>query len=266
MDLQLLKTFLEVYRTRHFGQAAEALFLTQSAVSARIRLLEQHIGMPLFERRRDGLELTSAGWRFLPQAERLLRDWQQTLLVTRGQAETQGWWRIGAWANIWQAGLSTRLFERAQTHGPGLWLEEGQSSSLLRRVATGELDMALLCNAPRLPDLESWTVAHIELQLVGERDYRADEYAAAFISVDWGETVAYECLQLGLIPGRVRLSSARLALEYLQQFGGLALLPLALAQDVRAVGLQPQTFTPLRCPVYGVCTYGQRARWQELIA
>jgi len=37
VDIELLKTFLEVNRTRHFGKAAEHLFLTQSAVSARIR-------------------------------------------------------------------------------------------------------------------------------------------------------------------------------------------------------------------------------------
>ena len=36
MDLELLRTFLEVNRTRHFGEAAEALHLTQAAMSARI--------------------------------------------------------------------------------------------------------------------------------------------------------------------------------------------------------------------------------------
>ncbi len=40
MDTELLKTFLEVSRTRHFGRAAESLYLTQSAVSFRIRQLE----------------------------------------------------------------------------------------------------------------------------------------------------------------------------------------------------------------------------------
>ena len=50
MDIGVLKTFLEVNRTRHFGQAADNLFLTQSAVSARIRLLEQTLGVPLFSR------------------------------------------------------------------------------------------------------------------------------------------------------------------------------------------------------------------------
>ncbi|SUC17946.1 transcriptional regulator HdfR [Proteus mirabilis] len=44
MDTELLKTFLEVSKTRHFGRAAESLYLTQSAVSFRIRQLETQLG------------------------------------------------------------------------------------------------------------------------------------------------------------------------------------------------------------------------------
>jgi LysR family transcriptional regulator, flagellar master operon regulator len=45
VDTELLKTFLEVSRTRHFGRAAESLYLTQSAVSFRIRQLENQPGV-----------------------------------------------------------------------------------------------------------------------------------------------------------------------------------------------------------------------------
>ena len=65
MDIELLKTFLELSRTRHFGRAAENLFISQSAVSARIRQLEDSIGAPLFTRDRNNIQLTSAGERFL---------------------------------------------------------------------------------------------------------------------------------------------------------------------------------------------------------
>ena len=42
MDIRFLTTFIEVAKTRHFGKAAENLYLTQSAVSARIKLLEEY--------------------------------------------------------------------------------------------------------------------------------------------------------------------------------------------------------------------------------
>lgn len=72
MDTELLKTFLEVQKTRHFGKAAENLYLTQSAVSFRIRQLEQSLGVPLFIRYRNNIQLTSAGELLLPHAEAVL--------------------------------------------------------------------------------------------------------------------------------------------------------------------------------------------------
>ncbi|MGF1808122.1 LysR family transcriptional regulator, partial [Aliivibrio sifiae] len=69
MDTDLLKTFLEVTKTRHFGRAAEHLFLTQSAVSFRVRQLESQLGNPLFTRQRHNVQLTAAGERLLPYAE-----------------------------------------------------------------------------------------------------------------------------------------------------------------------------------------------------
>ena len=49
MDLELPRTFLEVNRTRHFGQAADALCVTQAAVSARTKQLEGLLGVSLFD-------------------------------------------------------------------------------------------------------------------------------------------------------------------------------------------------------------------------
>ena len=70
MDTELLKTFLEVSRTRHFGRAAESLYLTQSAVSFRIRQLENQLGVNLFTRHRNNIRLTAAGEKLLPYAPR----------------------------------------------------------------------------------------------------------------------------------------------------------------------------------------------------
>jgi DNA-binding transcriptional LysR family regulator len=76
VDTELLKTFLEVSRTRHFGRAAEALYLTQSAVSFRIRQLENQLGVNLFTRHRNNIRLTPAGEKLLPYAETLMNTWQ----------------------------------------------------------------------------------------------------------------------------------------------------------------------------------------------
>lgn len=72
MDTELLKTFLEVQKTRHFGKAADNLYLTQSAVSFRIRQLEQSLGVSLFNRYRNNIQLTTAGEMLLPHAQAVL--------------------------------------------------------------------------------------------------------------------------------------------------------------------------------------------------
>ena len=72
MDTELLRTFIEVSKTRHFGRAAENLYLTQSAVSFRIRQLEQQLGVSLFARHRNNIRLTASGERLLPYADAIL--------------------------------------------------------------------------------------------------------------------------------------------------------------------------------------------------
>ena len=71
MDTDLLKTFIEVCNTRHFGKAAENLYLTQSAVSARIKLLEEYFHTTLFIRQRNSIQLTQSGDKLLPYAKQL---------------------------------------------------------------------------------------------------------------------------------------------------------------------------------------------------
>lgn len=61
MDLNLLRTFLEVSKTRHFGKAAQNLYLTQSTVSFRIKQLEEQVGIELFIRERNNIMLTISG-------------------------------------------------------------------------------------------------------------------------------------------------------------------------------------------------------------
>lgn len=61
MAIESLRTFLTVVRTCHFGKATEELCVTQSTVSARIRQLEQTLGVALFTRQRNNIQLTQEG-------------------------------------------------------------------------------------------------------------------------------------------------------------------------------------------------------------
>ncbi|WP_103349992.1 LysR family transcriptional regulator [Amycolatopsis sp. CA-128772] len=73
LDLAQVRAFVVTAEHRHFGRAAQALFLTQQALSKRIRKLEDTLAAPLFLRTPRTVELTADGERFLPHARELLR-------------------------------------------------------------------------------------------------------------------------------------------------------------------------------------------------
>jgi DNA-binding transcriptional LysR family regulator len=71
MNLDCIESFLYVYRTKSFQKAADALFISQSTLSARIKVLEEDIGVRLFNRNKSGAFLTPDGERFLSYALKL---------------------------------------------------------------------------------------------------------------------------------------------------------------------------------------------------
>jgi len=73
MEIDQVETFLAVATFGGFHRAAEALRISQPAVSARIKALEQSLGIRLFSRSRGGLTVSEAGRIFRPHAEQLLR-------------------------------------------------------------------------------------------------------------------------------------------------------------------------------------------------
>ena len=72
MQLAQVEGFVEVARRGNLSRAAEALYLTQPALTARLQTLEEELGAPLFVRGRRGMTLTDTGRAFLPYAERAL--------------------------------------------------------------------------------------------------------------------------------------------------------------------------------------------------
>ncbi|OXR44241.1 Hca operon transcriptional activator HcaR [Nocardia cerradoensis] len=70
-----LRYFVAVADELNFTRAAEALFISQPALSKQIRALERRIGAPLFDRDGRAVRLTAVGRTLLPHARKLLADW-----------------------------------------------------------------------------------------------------------------------------------------------------------------------------------------------
>ena len=105
MDIDLLKTFVEVVRTRHFGKAAENLYITQSAVSFRIRQLEQGLGVNLFIRQRNNIQLTAPGERLLPHAQMIITGMQRAKVDVALADNMHKQICLAGTPNIWDAFL-----------------------------------------------------------------------------------------------------------------------------------------------------------------
>ncbi len=74
MELRQLEYFAAVARHRHFTRAADALYVTQSALSQQVRRLEEELGLALLLRTSRGVELTAAGEDLLARAESILAE------------------------------------------------------------------------------------------------------------------------------------------------------------------------------------------------
>ena len=74
MDIKQLRAFLAIADTGSITRASETLHLVQPALSRQLRMLEDELGTPLFERTPRGMELTDAGARLVERARRALRE------------------------------------------------------------------------------------------------------------------------------------------------------------------------------------------------
>lgn len=229
MDTQLLRTFLEVARTRHFGRAAAALYLTQSAVSARIRQLEDAVGAPLLERNRREVRLTAAGERFAGHAAELLASWSQICREARLAAGSGDGITLGAPAALWEGGLAEALALPFAAQ-PALALDAvtAPPAVLVQRVLDGTLDLAFVSQPPageglatRLYGVQEW------LLVAGTRE------ADGPIDIEAGPPLP-DAGEAASSPRRV--ASVPLARELLLHGGGPAWLPAALAVPLLDAG------------------------------
>lgn len=144
LDLALLRTFLAVADRASMTAAANALHLTQGAVSQQIKRLEDLFGGALFDRDRRGLRMTEFGERLLGKARRLLglndELWADMTAVT-----VEGAVRLGAPADLVGSCLAPVLKTYADAYPQvEISLSCAASPDLIGALARGEIDLAVV--------------------------------------------------------------------------------------------------------------------------
>lgn len=146
MQFQQLRYFAAVADTRHFTRAAEREHVAQPSLSQQIRALERELGAELFHRARGHITLTDAGTALLPLARRILADAETARREVQEVAQLRrGRVRLGATPSLC-ASLVPDVLRTFKDRYPGvdLLVHEGGSRDLVRLLASGELDLALV--------------------------------------------------------------------------------------------------------------------------
>lgn len=189
MDLNALQTFLEVAKIRHFGKAAETLFVSQSTVSARIKTLEDQLRVELFIRERGNIRLSPSGEALLTHAKSMMTLWaraKQEIAVPKGVRETL---IFGGLSGLWDITLQNWLFKLSQSH-PTLAVSADifGAQTLVSRVMNGTIDLAFLYEAPQGINIGSQQLKTIKLRMVSGQQVEKlpDDWAESFMHVDWG--------------------------------------------------------------------------------
>jgi DNA-binding transcriptional LysR family regulator len=144
MEIEYLRSFVIVAQCGSLAEAARQLDLTGAAVAARIRALEEDLGIPLVERSGRAVKPTEAGLKILELAGSVLRDIRDLRTVANDGLHI-GELRIGVFVSALTTVLPPVL-RRVYTAYPALkvFVAPGASIDLCRRVTEGELDAAIV--------------------------------------------------------------------------------------------------------------------------
>lgn len=167
VEIAQLEAFLQVARHRSFSRAAEALFLTQPSVTARIQTLERELGERLFERTGRSVTLTDAGRAFMPHAQRALTAVQEgTDAIEAVRHGDVGSIRIGASDSVATYVLPAVIKHfreaRPRVH---IHLATGTTEEMIERLLAGESHVAIT-KLSQHPEIESVHLYNDDLALV----------------------------------------------------------------------------------------------------
>ena len=145
MEFSQLEAFLEAANRGSFRRAADALYLSQPSVSARVQTLENEVGVALFHRTARGVRLTDMGRIFLPFAQRSIETLRRGREVLESVRQTSAGILNMATARVIGTYVLPETLQKFQQLYPdaNLHIKVGGSSDVLQMVVDEEVQLGL---------------------------------------------------------------------------------------------------------------------------
>jgi len=268
MEFRQLECFIAVAEELHFGRAAERLCMTQPPLSRQIQLLEQDLGVTLFESNSRQVVLSAAGRRFLRDARHLLEFSAQAAATARRTSGGEaGHIRLGFTA-VASYRLMPSLIVQARKLLPGveIQLRETVTTELSRLLLAHELDAILARSVPQQAGIESRLLEREPLVLALPADSPLCEHAIVPLRLLQGQPfVLYSPREGKYFYDRIvgAFGLADVQPQYVQRAGQTHTL-LALVRAGLGVGLVPDSARELRFEGVVFRPIGQRDLYADM--
>jgi DNA-binding transcriptional LysR family regulator len=258
VELRQLEYFAAVARHRHFGRAAEAVYVSQPALSQQVRRLEAELGLALLRRTSRGVELTPAGADLLARAETILAEVSRARAAMDEHAGViRGTVRVAATpADSLKLPEAIAAFHRDHP-GVRIALRHASAVEAVELVRSGAVDLAVLSLAGDAGGLAVTPLSDEPLRLITAPDDPlagsgavplADLKGSAFVLAEPGsalrETVMAACQAQGFSPVPLLEVGDPATVRHLVGAGlGVALVPASWLDvpgpEVGVAGIEP---------------------------
>ena len=250
MNIDAINTFLMLAETGNFSRVADKFSLTQSTISARIKVLEDDLGVSLFERTPTGVFLTDEGKKFYAHALTIRQAWQQGRSELAKSSQPGEGLGLGLHMTMWRRFMPQwLLWMRRRRPDLMLQVEADYSERLVDYIAQGVLDIALIHMPSGSPGLIVEPFSEDDLVLVSRDplDF-ADCDPDNYLFVDWsyGYREEHQEKLPQLDTARFNIGYWEIALAYVLSSDSFAYMPrVAVKQDLETGKLHQVSGAPI---------------------
>jgi DNA-binding transcriptional LysR family regulator len=280
MEFPQLEAFLEAASRGSFRRAADALYLSQPSVSARIQTLEGEVGVALFHRTARGVRLTEMGQVFLPFAQRSMETLRRGREVLESVRQTSAGILNMATARVIGTYVLPETLQKFQHLYPetNLHIKVGGSLDVLQMVVDEEVQLGL-ARFMEHPDVDALHLYDEEVVLVVHPDHPfAKTGVAAMFAVAQEPLILYDpgdpgssyfqfinrvCRYAGVTPKvEMNLDSVEAAKNMVQLGLGISFLPRSGVRQELESGtltlIDVAEVPPVLLPTYVLLRRGQQ--------